>query len=1332
MRLYIRILILFFLSFHLIFSYGQSQDSEVGLPLIQNYSAEDYGAATGNWAAVQDSMGRMYFANGFGVLVYDGANWDLLELPNKGSVLAIAMDEAGKIYVGGANEMGYIHTDSIGQLAYTSLLPLLDEKYQDLDNIRKIYFTEKGVVFGSETSIYRLAQDSFKVWEFDAQTMMFYANKNLFMKTKGKGLMELKKDEFVLVLDGDVLKKNFVTSITEYDPELLLVSSTSQLYLYDGESFQVFEVNAPDFFKKNIIYTISRLNDGSFAIGSLHKGILIIDKSGKTKIRLSKKGLLRNNQVTNLFVDNTGNLWATLFSGIAKIEYPSPFSFYYNSTNNAPDRVVDFVRWNKKLYMASSMGLHYLDMDDANVNIEIKDDKINFGTINDIIPFNDNLLVGTGTGVFEMNNSGFVKVYKGRIQSLHNSEIDTNRVFIGLYPGLISMYLKNGKWKVEENIEGIKTRPLRMIQDKFGSLWISTDKNEVIRVSFNSHVDSSSLTISEVKVFASEEGLPNTKGHIYIIEDRVYYKSNDEVHLFDFDVQRFEKDEILFSSLGLEDRFVKLNWVDKDGNIWLIEYDEDDNRIDQLIAYYQKDGKYKLESLQESRIISARQYVPFPELEDSVVWYRGKPGIVRHDLTKKNRESRLESHALISKIFYNRDSLLFGGYGKNTTPSLAFDDNEISFLYSSASFYEESKTQYQYILQGFDDDWSSWTTETQKDYTNIPVGEFEFRVRSKNILNEIGKEDVFAFTILPPWYRTWWMYLLYGVSIIGVIYNIVRWRSKDLLRKNVALEDVVNERTIEIQQKNDLLNHQTEKLLQLNTAKTQLYNNITHEFRTPLTVIQGMADELRTNIQENQLDKANKSIEMIDRNGAKLLSLVNEMLDLAKLESGSMYLNLVQSDIIPFVKYLSESFHSFAEQKNIVLTVYSEIDGLVMDFDASKLGTIISNLLSNAVKFTESRGKVIVHLNQIVENGNDFFFLKVKDTGSGLTEKELKHIFDRFYQVDQSSTRRNEGTGIGLALTKELVELMGGTITVISTLGKGSEFITKFPVNKNAIYAATSTLDSELVSKNERANENEKGKGIEQLVDDLPLVLIIEDNDDVAHYLQTCLSGKYQSIHATDGLMGIEKALELIPDIIISDVMMPKKDGFEVCKALKSDLRTDHIPIILLTAKVDMKDRLMGLSLGADAYLGKPFVKAELFTRLDQLTLLRKKLMEKISGTGYNQIIKQSSETPEAKFIKQCVSVIYKEINNHLFGTVHFARALSLSESQVYRKLKAITGKSTAVFIRKVRLDRAKELLRTTEMTISEVAYEVGFNDPSWFSRAFKEEYGYAPSELML
>lgn len=647
--------------------------------------------------------------------------------------------------------------------------------------------------------------------------------------------------------------------------------------------------------------------------------------------------------------------------------------------------------------------------------------------------------------------------------------------------------------------------------------------------------------------------------------------------------------------------------------------------------------------------------------------------------------------------------------GKRNTKELVLshNQNDISFKYNALHFSNSERNSYQYRLKPLDDKWINAGFERTARYFNLPPGSYTFEVKAANSDGVWSdKPESVHFLIKSSWWTRWWAYILYIALLAFMIYRIDRFQ----VSRKLAVSE-------------------SKRLKEINQLKNTLFTNITHEFRTPLTVIKGMADSIKSNLENKQLDDLENSLEIIDRNSDSLLHLVNEMLDLAKIESGNMELQLVQTDIIPFLKYTSESFSSLAEENQISLTVYSETETLLMDFDANKLTSIVSNLLSNAIKFTPEYGKIIVHIKQIIQKENSFLFIKIKDSGIGISSDELPNIFNRFYQAEASTIRKEGGTGIGLALTKELVDLMNGTIEAKSTLNGGSEFSVLIPVTKKAPISehvefakVPHTASTKILST--QSNQ------ITETDSELPLVLIIEDNMDVVHYLKTCLKNKYETIHAINGIQGIEMALEEIPDIIISDVMMPGKDGFEVCEKLKTDELTDHIPIIMLTAKATFEDRLTGLSHGADAYLIKPFEQTELLIHIDQLILLRKKMLSKFEKTGIDRLLNKNVKNTETKFLQKIITVIHDNITQTDLGPVQLARQLHLSESQLYRKLKATSGKSTAVFIRSIRLQKGKELIQTTDKTISEIAYDVGFNDPSWFSRVFKEEFGHTPGAI--
>ncbi|MCB9267821.1 MAG: response regulator [Lewinellaceae bacterium] len=638
------------------------------------------------------------------------------------------------------------------------------------------------------------------------------------------------------------------------------------------------------------------------------------------------------------------------------------------------------------------------------------------------------------------------------------------------------------------------------------------------------------------------------------------------------------------------------------------------------------------------------------------------------------------------------------GFGQAAKIKLNHSQNDLTFDYVGLHYTDPSSNTYQYKLAPYDKDWIPAGTQRTARYTNLNPGAYTFQVTAANSDGVWNKQGAsLHFYIAPPWWTRWWACALY-LSVIGAsIYGIYHFQ----LSKKIAIEESKRHREI----------HQ---------LTTNLYTNITHEFRTPLTVIQGMADELKNNPQ----NEPEKKLGLIKKNSQRLLSLVNQMLDLSKLQAGKMVSNLRQDDIILFIKHLVESYESFAQLKNIGLQFYSEEEGLLMDFSAKGMEQILTNLISNAVKFTPEYGKILVVAKKNISAGKPFLEIKIKDNGIGISREQLPSIFNRFHQANPA--HENQGSGIGLALVKELMNAMGGKIKVESELEKGTVFSLLFPVQNNAPLAVANTghdfkvpVLPVLADKQEQVSSD----------DGLPILLIVEDNADVTYYLKTCLEKDYQILVARNGKKGLKKAQEILPDIIICDVMMPEIDGFEVCKILKEDERTSHIPIILLTAKATTEDKLTGLQYGADAYLTKPFEKEELLIRLEKLREVRSKLQKKYSSTLISrQAENDAPRDKEDLFIQKIESIILGNLDNEEFSAHKLSRELHLSRSQAHRKIKALTGMSTAIYIRHIRLQKARELLSSTDLTISEIAYQAGFKTPVYFSQSYKEVFGESPS----
>lgn len=520
------------------------------------------------------------------------------------------------------------------------------------------------------------------------------------------------------------------------------------------------------------------------------------------------------------------------------------------------------------------------------------------------------------------------------------------------------------------------------------------------------------------------------------------------------------------------------------------------------------------------------------------------------------------------------------------------------------------------------------------------------------------------------------------------------------------------------------------RLKKLNEAKTLLYTNVSHEFRTPLTVINGIADQMEQHPERWQKTGPGK----IKDQSQLLLRLVNQMLDISKIEAESMLLEPVHGDIRKYVQYVARSFHSLAEVNGIQLKVSANNGHLYTDYDPEKLMHILANLLSNAIKFTPPGGQVQVEVTGTTENRKKMVRIHVSDTGRGIPPEEMDRIFDRFYQVPDQD-EQTPGTGLGLALTRELVRLMKGDIRVKSQVGSGSEFVVTLPVTKNARIEKDDGISrvhagsiQSVVSVQRRGKDREiqpeasPGK---------PILLIVEDNREVKEYLVTILEGEYMIELASDGQEGLDKAQRIIPDIILTDVMMPRMDGFEMLKVLREDIRTDHIPVVVLTARGDYESKLSGLEIGADHYLVKPFSEKELLLKLNNLLESRRKMQQKLGFLPQLPEQDYKKYRQEIQFVAKINTLLEENLAEEDFGISELCSLLNMSRPQLYRKFTALTDRPIGKYIRSYRLHKAKTMIESMGRNVTEAAIESGFKNLSHFSTIFKEEFGYSPSELL-
>jgi signal transduction histidine kinase/DNA-binding response OmpR family regulator/ligand-binding sensor domain-containing protein len=845
------------------------------------------------------------------------------------------------------------------------------------------------------------------------------------------------------------------------------------------------------------------------------------------------------------------------------------------------------------------------------------------------------------------------------------------------------------QWLPQTNQPSLPTANLLWVMvDRDDNIWVSSSVGGLTRIDGEDEsiqrydFEQGENTVSDTYVFTTAE---DKAGNIWIATN------GGGLNKYDPKTQKFT---VFNQENGLIDDELFRLYSDANGDLWMnnvtgIAYL--DTETEQFIQYNQNDG-----------VRAWRTNGQISEKTGLLAWGDHEGFMTAYVDSIKNRPTYASDIVLTGINVYNAkqkesEALQPVAWEENKL-ELSHHQNTLALTFSILDFRNRVKHRYQYSLtQSNSPEWIDLKDRQEVSLNQLAPGTYYFHLKGQNsdlIWSEL--EQPLKIIIQPPFWQTSWAYLVYALLIGNGFFTFYRFNLNRQLERQEA-----------------------KQLQEINNLKSRFYTNITHEFRTPLTVILGMAQE------EKDFSKART---LITRNGEKLLQLINQLLDLSKIDTGHLKVNYQQIEIVSFTQYIVESFQSLADRKYIRLTIYSKLKELYMDMDEEKYRQIISNLLSNAIKFTPESGKIILHISQ----QNDQLCIKVTDNGVGIASDQLPYVFDRFYQVDPDSDRdyskQCEGTGIGLALVKELIQLLDGKIDVDSKIQVGTTFTLRFPIRQTSTQKLEHFVaPSPDIPSLEKADLAYPSPATPEEAD-LPRLLIIEDNADVVTYIQSLLQTTYQLLIARNGEVGIEKAIEETPDIIISDVMMPKKNGFEVVETLKQDIRTSHIPIILLTAKATQEDKIEGLKYGADAYLMKPFNKEELFIRLNNLIEVRRQLQQKYANGILNISETSAPLSIEDQFLLDVRQQIAANYTKADFNVETLAASLSMSRVQLFRKLKAISKQTPSQLIRQFRLEKAKELLQNQQLNISEIAYELGYSDPNYFIRQFKNKFGVSPN----
>jgi signal transduction histidine kinase/DNA-binding NarL/FixJ family response regulator len=1352
---------------------------DTGFKYSRHYTTDVYGQSPQNWTIAQDRRGVIYAGNQSGLLEYDGVSWRTIDVPGV-SVRSMAIDDRGNLYIGGQNEIGFFTINGQGTLEYTSLVHRLNGDEKNFSTVWKTHWTKQGVYFRTTEFLFRWNPDAdeLKVWKprekFNAS---FACAGKFFTLQRPLGLMRLVGDSFTLVPGGELFKdkKIFLMAPLPGNPGKLLIGTRfSGFYIYDGRLMTPFATEADEYLKENELYhgVLLRFTDGrpgEFALATRRGGLLIVDSNGRLKRIFNKKTGLQDDNVRYVFEDSRGNLWLALNNGIARIEYAAPFSFY-DERAGLNGLVLSVLRQRDVLYAGTSRGLYVRSGPDGFQPVP--------GISTNcwaLISVGDALLAAASSGVFLVNENRVNRIVLRKFAYvLHRSRADKNRFWVGTNQGLVSLYLVSRQQGMERQVAverifpNIRREIKTIAEDNDGDLWLSTEKKIILHVDFpapgkisnpvvNSYDIPGELSEEEINVFWAA-------GHV------VFAASDKGIYRFDPGDKRFIPDPTLGKTFCDGSRGVFRMAGDRRRGIWFHSHGEN------FQAAAVQSGYEILDPNPLLRLPLEQVNAIYPDPGENIVWFGCSKGLIAfHGDMKKMPPGDFST--LVREVEINRSPLFFDDqrnkYNKTGDWSdrcleVDYENRNICFRFAAAFFEDETRTGYSYFLEGYDRDWSPWTSETRKDYTNLTPRTYIFRVKARNVYRRSSPEAVFLFRVLPPWYITWWAFLSYAVGISLLTYLLVKWRRSIMLEQETKkLEQIVKERTTQVNEKNSQLEAQTvqlteqaEKLQEMSEIKSRFFANISHEFRTPLTLIMGPLEQILSDYRGKD-SGLEKKIKLMLRNSQRLFTLINRLLELSKLDSGQMFLKTASQNIVPFLKGIVASFQLLARQYGLDLNVHADDDDITLYFDPEKVEDMLCNLLINAIKFTPGGGSIDVWVKQALEGDEHFprgyLEISVCDTGPGIPRDQLDHIFDRFYHTDATDGRYGKGTGIGLALTRELVNLHHGCIDVRGREGEqsGTEFIIRLPLGSEHLepreilplehipperrkpfeISCEHWLEKKSIEPGD-TGAGEPARPVEDVGGGAPgaeknIVLIIDDNDDVREYIRGALESLYTVAEAKDGQEGVRKAQAIIPDLIISDVMMPNVDGFELCETIKKDIRTSHIPVVLLTAKASETCIIQGLETGADDYVTKPFNTKILLARIKNLIELRRHFQLTLYREMNQLPVKMSISRMDEEFIKDLREVIETNLSDPDFNVEQLARKLYMSRATVYRKINALSGESPNEFIQSYRLKRGRELLKKNCGTVLEVALEVGFSSASYFTKCFRKRFKQLPSDFL-
>ena len=1093
----------------------------------------------------------------------------------------------------------------------------------------------------------------------------------------------------------------------------------------------------------NLVVSIQEDNQGKIWLCTDHGGINIFDKKSNTVQYLlhndDERKSLSQNSITASFKDNTGIIWLGTYKQGISYYHENIIKFpVYRRQSSEPgslpfDDVNRFVEDSKgNLWIGTNGGgLIYFDRSVQHFTTYLHDPDNTNSISNDVIVSlyldkKGRLWIGSFFGGLDCYTNGTFLHYKN--DPSNPNSLSDNRVWEiyedsreNLWIGTLNGGLnrldreKNIFYHLNSSqVNSIRSNYISaMTEDRQHNLWIGTD-NGIDMLDDKNNV-----------IHYAGAGLSNNNIICLLLDSRgrMWVGTRDGLNIFDPLKKTFQSFHVGDGLPGntvlniLEDEQEHL-WISTNSGIASISVSGGAGAWTiNSVNYDELDGLQGTEFNENAALKTSRGEMIFGGANGFNIFH---PSTIKSDkipsvVVLTDLQLFNKSVAIGEKI--NGREVLLQSIAETQNIRLRHNENILSIEFAALNFSNPEKIKYAYKLDGFNEEWVYTDGRMRKAiYTNLYPGTYTFRVKASDEDGAwSGKETSLRIRIQPPFWKTPLAFILYVVLIV-----LALWIARRILLERARMRFEVEQQRKE-----------AERIQQVDALKTKFFTNVSHEFRTPLSLILSPLEKI---VKKATDPDQKKMLLLVQRNAKRLLNLVNQLLDFRKMEVQEFNVHLSKGDVVHFTRDITWSFSDISEKKDIVLQFLSNVDTLDMYFDKDKLEKILFNLLSNAFKYTPTGGKVDVVLHfPGRNNGSSIVQLKVQDSGIGIQPDMHDKIFERFYQLDTAGDIQNSGSGIGLVITKEFVKLHGGTIRVESEPEKGTCFIVTLPLRELPELVPVYEIKEEIISspgmENGTLNEEPVGN---RKYPHRNTILLVEDNEDFRFYLKDNLQQTYHVTEAVNGKDGWEKAKALQPDLVVSDIMMPLMNGIELSKKIKTDPRTSHIPVILLTAMSSQETELEGFRAGINDYISKPFTFEILASRMRNMLnfqeQLRRKFQQQIEITA-----EEVTVTPvDEEFMKQAFAVVEKNMDNPAFSVEDLSRELFMSRVALYKKLLSLTGRTPIEFIRIMRLKRAAQLLKKSQLSISEIAYQVGFNNPKVFTKHFKEEFGSTPSNFQL